>query len=502
MRGSVEAATLAMGGRVVAGDGAARWSGAAIDSRRLAGGELFFALPGEHTDGHRYVAAAAAMGAAACVVHHDLDPPAGTALIRVDDTAEALRELARALRRGTEGRPPRPAAIAAITGSTGKTTTKELAAAMLSRRYRTARSEGNLNNLLGFPLSLLNAPDDTEWLVAEMGMSAAGELARLTALARPELVIYTNVRPVHLEFFDSVRAIAEAKAELLEGLVPGGLVVANADDPEVSRFVERFAAARTAAGEPVRVVWYGRRDPRAAVRATDVAAAGGGEVGTRFTLTVVADGDGGSAQTVAPEAGTVEVRLPLHGDYNVDNALAAAAAAVALGVPLGDLAAAAVAIRAVSGRGAIHRLAGGVTIVDDSYNSNPEALKLALDSAAGLPGERRWAVLGDMLELGPEEAAFHRAAGRHAVERGFVPVYAVGELSREIAAGAAEAGGAGRWFATAEEAVGAVVDEIAEGDVLLVKASRGVGLDRIVERLLAATPVGAGGAEGDAGGEA
>ena len=476
-----------MGGRVVAGDGAARqldrqWSGAAIDSRRLRGGELFFALPGDHTDGHRFVAAAAAMGAAACVVHHDLEPPAGTAIVRVADTARALQALTRHLRRGGGDEPPRPRNIAAITGSTGKTTTKELAAAMLGRRFRVARNEGNLNNLLGFPLSLLNVPDDTEWMVAEMGMSAAGELAQLTALARPEAVIYTNVRPVHLEFFDSVRGIAEAKAELLEGLVPGGLVVANEDDPEVTRFVRRFVAARGDAGERVRVVGYSRGGSGAAVRAEDVRPAGDGETGSRFTLVVEA-GDGAEG---AAGGGAAEVHLPLHGAYNVDNALAAAAAAWALGVPLDEIAAAAAGARAVTGRGAVHRLAGGVTLVDDSYNSNPEALDLALDGAAELAaGGRCWAVLGDMLELGPEAPRFHRECGRHAAGRGFAPVVGVGELAREIVAGAEEAGGEARWFAAAGEAAEFAAGELAPGDVLLVKGSRGVGLDAVVARLLA-----------------
>lgn len=503
MRGSVSEAAAAMGGRVVAGDGSAPWSGAAIDSRKLRGGELFFALPGEHTDGHRFVAAAAAMGAAACVVHHDLEPPAGTALVRVDDTYRALHALTRHLRRGEGGGPPRPRAIAAITGSTGKTTTKELAAAMLGRRFRVARNEGNLNNLFGFPLSLLNVPDDTEWMVAEMGMSSPGELAQLTALARPEAVIYTNVRPVHLEFFDSVRGIAEAKAELLEGLVPGGLVIANADDPEVTRFVRRFAAGRRDAGEPVRVVWYGRGEddaggtrPRPQVRAERVAPAGADQPGSRFTLVV--EGTDGAAGVEAG-AGSADVHLPLHGAYNVDNALAAAAAAWALGVPLAEIAAAAGGARAVAGRGAVHRLEGGVTVVDDSYNSNPEALTLALDSAAEIAGGRRWAVLGDMLELGPTGPELHRECGRHAARRGFAPVVGVGELAREIVAGADEVSGAGRWLATAAEAADFAAGEVAAGDVVLVKGSRGVGLDAVVERLVERLVARAGG-EAEGGG--
>jgi UDP-N-acetylmuramoyl-tripeptide--D-alanyl-D-alanine ligase len=471
-----------MGGQLSGDAGGAVWSGAAIDSRAVRGGELFFALPGEHTDGHLFVAAALAAGAAAVVVHGEVEAPPDSPLVRVSDVLRALHALTRHVRQGSEEAPPVPRRLAAITGSTGKTTTKELAAAMLSRRFRTARNEGNLNNLYGFPLSLLNAPDDTEWMVAEMGMSAAGELSQLSALARPDAVLYTNVRPVHLEFFASLRDIAEAKAELLEGLVAGGLVVANADDPEVRRFVERFAATR-AAGGGVQVVWYGRSED-AAVRAVGVGPAGGGDPGSRFVLEV------GSERGVEER----EIHLPLHGGYNVDNALAAAAFAWALGVDLADIAAAAEEAAPTTGRGVVHPLAGGVTVIDDSYNSNPEALVLALASAAALAGGRRWAVLGDMLELGPDGARFHREAGRQAARLGFAPLVGVGELARELVAGAEEEGAPAHWFATAAEAAEFAAGEAADGDLVLVKGSRGVGLDRVVERLRAERAPGDGGA--------
>ncbi len=473
MRRSLGEAAAAMDGRLAGGSPDAAWEGVAFDSRRIAGGELFFALPGEATDGHRFVAAALAAGAAAAVVHREVEAPAGAALVRVEDTYRALHALARRVRAG-DGRPPAPPHLAAITGSTGKTTTKELLCAMLERRYRAARNQGNLNNLYGFPLSLLNIPDDTEWMVAEMGMSGAGELSQLSALSRPDAVVYTNVRPVHLEFFADLRGIAEAKAELLEGLVDGGLVVANADDPEVTRFVRRFTDRRGAAGRSVRVVWYGRGDG-AAVRAADVRPAGPGTPGSRFRLEI-ADERGAVAQ---------EVHLPLHGDYNVDNFLAAAAAAWALGVAPAAIAAAAAAARPAAGRGTLHRLAGGVTLIDDSYNSNPEALELALQSAVALAGEsgRRWAVLGDMLELGPEAPRFHREGGRRAAELGFTPVVGVGELSRELVAAAEGAGAEARWFAAAAEAADWVGERVADDDLVLVKASRGVGLEKVVERL-------------------
>jgi UDP-N-acetylmuramoyl-tripeptide--D-alanyl-D-alanine ligase len=496
----VDEAAAAMGGRVtVAGGGDAAaageraWRGAGFDSRTIAGGDLFFALPGEHTDGHRFVARALAAGAAAAVVHEDVEAPAGAVLVRVDDTFRALHALVdHHRRRGV------PARLAAITGSSGKTTTKELLAAALGRRFRVAKNEGNLNNLYGYPLSVLRMPADADWMVAEMGMSSAGELSALSRLARPDLVVFTCVRPVHLEFFDSVDAIAAAKAELLEGIAPEGLVVANADDPHVARFVAAWAAGPGAAA---RVVWYGREAegrpgpprPELAAGRPDVAAedlrpAGAGEPGSRFTLVVRrgAGLEGTAGEERRP------VHLALHGAYNVDNALAAAAAAVALGASLDDVAAAFAAAAPAAGRGIVHRLAGGTLVVDDTYNSNPDALARALAAAAELAGaeRRRWAVLGDMLELGPQAPRFHREAGRRAAELGFDPVAGVGGLARELAAAAGEAGAEAPWFADAGAAAGWAADELATGDLVLVKGSRGVGLDAVVERLRAA---GAGG---------
>jgi len=500
VRRRVDETAEAMRGRVTAGDPAAVWDGAAFDSREVEGGELFFALPGEATDGHRFVGAAAAAGAAAAVVHRDVEPAAGTALIRVGDTYQALHALARAVRRQA------PDHLVAITGSAGKTTTKELVAAVLGRRFRVAKNEGNLNNLYGFPLSLLGIPDDTEWMVAEMGMSSPGELSQLSRIGRPDAVVFTNVRPVHLEFFGSLHAIAEAKAELLEGLDPGGLVVANADDPEVARFVRRHAEAAGGGPGAPRVVWYGRESPEAQVTAEDVRAedvraedvraedvAAGEEAGgwgSRFRLRV--DLPAGLGPGGAAVRGSAEVRLPIQGTYNVINALAAAACGLALGVPLDEVVRALAGARPAKGRGEVHRLPGGPVLIDDSYNSNPDAVALALASAAELAaGRRRTAVLGDMLELGPEGPRFHREAGETAAELGFSPVAGVGELSRELVAGAEAGGAEARWFATAAEAAEWAAGALGAGDLVLVKGSRGVGLDAVVARLLA-VPVGTG----------
>ncbi len=463
VRATLAEAAEAMRGALVGAPPEAPWDGAAIDSRAVERGQLFFALRGARTDGHRFVPQALAGGAAAVVVHEPDSVPAAAPRLAVADTFEALHALTRAMR----ARAPRR--LAGITGSVGKTTTKELLAAMLARRYRVAKTPGNLNSLYGFPLSLLNIPDDTEWMVAEMGMSTPGELGRLARLGRPDVAVFTTIKPVHLEFFGTLRAIAEAKAELLAGLAPDGLVVANADDPEVARIARRHEATGG------RVVWYGATGE---VRALNVGPAEvRGRSGSRFRLAA----GGGRGET----AESVEVLLPLHGLYNVDNCLAAAATAWALGVPLAEIAAAAGAVEPAAMRGVVHRLPGGGTLVDDSYNSNPAALARALESAAPLPAARRWAVLGDMLELGPEAPRFHREAGRRAAELGFSPVAGVGELAREIAAGAEEAGAESAWFPDAAAAAAWAPGALRPGDLVLVKGSRGVGLERVVHAILA-----------------
>ncbi|MEM8960302.1 MAG: UDP-N-acetylmuramoyl-tripeptide--D-alanyl-D-alanine ligase [Acidobacteriota bacterium] len=457
---AVHEVATATSGRV-RGDGEARIRGIVIDSRRIEGGELFFALAGSRVDGHAYVAAALARGAAAAVVSQPVDAPADAVLIEVDDTYQALHALTRSVRRRIPGK------LAAITGSVGKTTTKELLAAMLARRFRTAKSPGNLNNLYGFPIALLGIPDDTEWMVAEMGMSTPGELGEISRLGRPDVAVYTCIRPVHLENFPDLRGIADAKAELLSGLSADGVMIANADDPWVMRIAAEF---------PGRVVRYGH-GPDAELRSRDVEPRGDGKIGYRFRLETE-DEDG------------VVVELPLHGQYNVDNALAAAACAWQVGVPLADIAAALAAVEPASMRGEVHRLARlGVTVVDDSYNANPAAVERALESAAALPAERRVAVLGDMLELGDDSERFHRETGEAAVRLGFERVIAVGPLARSLAAAADAAGGWTHHFDDAETAASWVdraleSHTIGSGDVVLVKGSRGIGLERVVHACL------------------
>lgn len=494
VRRRIDEAAAAMSGTIeagagVAGAGARHFAGAAIDSRKVAGGELFFALAGAHTDGHRFVGDALARGAAAAVVDQPGFPaPEAGVLIHVAHGYRALHDLTRHVRREV------PRRLVGLTGSVGKTTTKELLAAMLGRRFRVAKSPGNLNNRLGFPLALAGIPDDTEWMVAEMGMSVPGELAEVSRMARPDAALLLNVRPVHLENFESLAAIAEAKAEILAGLPADGLLVANADDPEVVRVAQRH---------PGRIVWFGAGEG-ADVRASRIEPLGPSEAGaprpgSRFHL---------AARRADGHVEERAIELALHGAYNVWNCLAAAACSHALGISLDDIAAAAALIAPASGRGVLHPLPGGGTLIDDSYNSNPMALAEALASAASLAGERRhwavrkWAVLGDMLELGPDAPRFHREAGATAARLGFSPIVGVGELSRHLVEGVREAPASGatipalasaaggspsaHWFATATEAAAWAMGELLPGDVVLVKGSRGIGLDAVVEHLLAA----------------
>jgi UDP-N-acetylmuramoyl-tripeptide--D-alanyl-D-alanine ligase len=446
-----------MGGRVICGDPATIWRGAALDSRRLAGGELFFALPGEHVDGHRFVVSALAAGAAAAVVTRPeevlAEAPPATTLIQVEDSLRALHQLTCAVRR----RMPRQ--LVGITGSIGKTTTKELLAAMLARRYRVAATPGNLNNLYGFPLALLGIAAETEWMVAEMGMSTPGELGGVSRLGRPDVAVFTNVRPAHLMNFSSVEAIAAAKAELLEGLVEGGLVVANRDDPRVVEIADKHDGP---------VVWFsvdGEADYQA--------------------VAPHLESDGASTSfRLRADAGEVAVRLALHGLYNVENFLAAAACAHRLGVDLEEIAAVAGEARPAAMRGVLQDLPSGGRLIDDSYNSSPAALSSALESARRIAADRHWAVLGQMLELGDGAPEMHLAAGREAARLGFSPILGVGELAREIVRGARQEGAEALWFGDATAAAGEATERIRSGDLLLVKGSRGVALDKLVAALV------------------
>ena len=455
---------VAMGGRLVSGRPDVVVDGVSIDSRRTARGEVFVAIRGDRFDGHEFVSEALGRGANGVVVS-DATAAAGpdngeageTFVIVVSDTTHALQLLGRFVRRASG------TCVVAITGSVGKTTTKEITAAVLAARYDVYRTVGNLNNHIGLPLSLVDLRRRPEVAVLELGMNHAGEIRTLVGIAEPEYRVWTNVAEVHTEFFESVEGIADAKAEILElSTSETGLVANAADDRVMSRI----------SGFPGRVTTFGVA-VAADVRATDVRNLGLG---------------GMEARVHTPE-GVGALRTSLLGEGNVANALAAIAVAYRLQVPLGLVLSRVAEVEAASRRGQVRRL-GGVTVVDDTYNSNPLALDRAL-TAVGREeaARRRVAVVGEMLELGDQAERLHRRSGRAVVQAGFDLLVAVGGANaRALADGATAAGLSAdsvRTFATSEAAADEVVRLVEDGDAVLVKGSRGVRTDRIVERLAA-----------------
>lgn len=442
-----------MRGRVEVGSPDAPFGGGiSIDSRTLQKGDLFFAIVGPRHDGHDYVSQALERGAAGVVASKSvaLAPPAF--LVRVADTTRALQDLAQAVREQSGVQ------LVGITGSMGKTTTKEAAACAIGSARRVLKSEGNLNNFYGLPLSLLKLEDE-EVAVLEMGMSAPGEIARLTEIARPDVGVITNVGEVHLEFFGSVSAIAEAKGELYAGLPRDATAVVNADDPLVLEQARRFKG---------RKIRFGVREP-AEVRASEIRAT---PVGLRFTARC--DGD------------AVDVETHLRGRHNVYNLLAGLAAASALELPFTEAARALVELEPARHRGERVDFGRGFLLIDETYNSSPRALRSALEAVAEESASRRIAVLGDMLELGERAEEFHREAGKEVARLGIDRLVGVGKLARFLVEGARE-GGLGEedllWVAEAEEAGLQLRDELEPGDVVLLKASRGVALERAIDVL-------------------
>jgi UDP-N-acetylmuramoyl-tripeptide--D-alanyl-D-alanine ligase len=443
-------------------DPVARLAGVSIDSRTIRAGELFVAIHGPRHDGHAFVGAALESGALAAVVARDRAgqyPQAQRGkLILVTEPLAALQSLARAVRRRW-GR-----SMAAVTGSTGKTTTKEILAQLLGARLRVLKSEGNLNNDYGLPLSLLRLEAEHEAAVLELGMSRRGELARLAKIAEPEVGVVTNVAPVHLEFFASVDEIALAKRELIEGLAGSDAVsVLNADDARVARFAE------VAHG---RVLTFGIAAP-ADFRAERIE---------------VRQAECTAFDCVTPEW-RARLSLPLPGMHNVRNALAAIAAASVWNLTAEEAQRGLDAVRPAEMRGEVLRLGPGITVLNDCYNSNPVALAATIDLLAATKDvPRRVLVAGEMLELGPTSAELHREAGRYAVGKADW-VFGVRGDAKQIVEGAIAAGHPAartRFFENSEAAAEFLAAFVERGDFVLVKGSRGVRMERIVEALCAA----------------
>lgn len=424
--------------------------GYSIDSRTMKPGQLFFAVRGERLDGHDYVEAALAAGAVAAVIEKQQASRFAdqSRLLLVSDTTAAPQSLGAGVRR-LWGKP-----LIAVTGSAGKTTTKEAIAHVLGARCRVLKSEGNLNNHFGLPLQLLRLEPEHDLAVVELGMSHSGEIAALTALAQPNIGVVTMVAPVHLEFFSSICEIARAKYELIAGLKPGSTAVLNGDDEYVSQFGRDFR------GE---VLTFGIRKP-ADIRAENIQSLG--TEGTRFDV-------------VTP-AGHAPVTLPLVGEHNVMNALAAAAVATDRGMPVAEIAGALATLRPADKRGEVLQIAGA-TVLNDCYNSNPRALNAMVDALACIPATRRIVVAGEMLELGPAGDELHRGCGSHMAERHMDVVIGVRGLARALVEAARESGIQAEFAETPEAAGEWLAREIRPGDAVLLKASRGVKLERALE---------------------
>jgi UDP-N-acetylmuramoyl-tripeptide--D-alanyl-D-alanine ligase len=424
--------------------------GYSIDSRTVQPSELFFAVKGERMDGHDFVEQALQKGAVAAVVREDqlTRYSSKTRLLPVGDTLVALQTLATAVRR-LWGKP-----LVGVTGSAGKTTTKEAIAHVLSTRFRVLKSEGNFNNHFGLPLMLLKLDPGQEIAVIEMGMSHAGEISALASIAHPEIGVVTNVAPVHLEFFKSISDIARAKYELIESLPAGGTAVLNADDEYVSQFGRDFKG---------KVITYGLRGT-ADVRAENIKTLGA----RGSTFDVIA---GGCRENAT---------LPLVGTHNIHNALAAVAVGLDRGLTPSQAVGGLASLAPADKRGEVVQL-DNITVINDCYNSNPKALEAMVDAVAAMPAARRIVVAGEMLELGPAGENMHRRTGEYMAEKKIDFLIGVRGLAEQMVAGASASGVRAEFLATPEEAGDWLARETRDGDVVLLKASRGVKLERALE---------------------
>jgi UDP-N-acetylmuramoyl-tripeptide--D-alanyl-D-alanine ligase len=457
---ALAAATIAaaMNGRLVTGDDDRYVTGFSIDSRTLASGDLFFAIVARR-DGHDFAAAAARRRAAGLVVSRPvaLGDDSDAFVIEVADTTRALQDLARFVRKESGAK------VIAITGSAGKTTTKDAIAELLGSRFRVVKNAGNLNNHLGLPLSLLELRHGADVAVMELGMNHAGEIRTLVDVATPEVRVWTNVGEAHIGHFGSADAIADAKAEILEGASPDSLLVANADDAQVMARVPAFAG---------RVVTFGTVET-ANVRAADIE-----DLGL----------EGSRAVLVTP-AGRRDLKVPLLGRGHLMNVVCAAAVALEMGIDLDTIVQHAARLKPSSRRGAVLRLPKGVTVIDDSYNSSPSALMRSLDVVARAWAARRIAVIGEMLELGELSEPLHRECGRVAASSRLAKLFTIGgHAARALGEAAIDAGmprAAVTHFDNSTDGAAAIAAQLTSGDVVLVKGSRGTRTDLVVERLTA-----------------
>jgi UDP-N-acetylmuramoyl-tripeptide--D-alanyl-D-alanine ligase len=431
--------------------GAGRYRGFSTDTRRLRSGDAFVALRGPNFDGHEFVPQAIAAGARAVVVEHDRPVAADVACIRVGDGLRALGDLAAAWRRRHAVR------IVGVTGSNGKTTTKEMIAAVLAAcGAKVAKSAGNENNLVGVPQTLFRLDGDEDFAVVEMGMNHPGEIWRLAEIARPDVGVITNVGPAHLEGLGSIENVAAAKGEMALALGSGATLVVNGADPRLVAIAERFSG---------RKLFVGTGRVRAVASAPSAA---------------------GQRVEIAIDEETFTVELAIRGAHNVVNALVAAAVGLVCDLDGSAIVDGLARFRPPPMRLERVTLASGVCVLNDAYNANPASMEAALAALASEPAGRRFAVLGEMLELGPESARYHRAVGAAAARAAVDGLIAVGEHAADTAAGALGLGLAAdrvETYATAADAAARLARILASGDVVLVKGSRGARMEEVVERL-------------------
>lgn len=446
----------ATGGKLVRGDGSATVSTFGIDTRSLKQGSVFFALKGEHTDGHKFLPQAAEAGASAAFIDESTatDARGPKSLIRVESVEQALTDCGALAREQLDD-----VRWIAITGSNGKTSTKELLAEGLSASHKVHRTPGNFNNHLGVPLTLLACPDDAEFAVIELAMSGFGEIAALTELVRPEIGIITNIRAVHLEYFDSIEDIAAAKGELFAVMGDDATAVYNIDNSHMRVQATRHMGPQISFG----------RSEKADVRILEVA--------NRFFP--------GTSLVFSARGEKFTMHLKLGGAHSAFNALTAVAGLIAAGEELEPAIEKMEQLESGAGRGRVHHLRDDIVLVDDSYNSSPAALASVLETlrVSEVTG-RRILVMGDMLELGSVEGALHREAGKRAAAVGVDLLFSVGNLARQ----AAESGRRGgvslvHHFPDADKAAEEIGGFLRPGDLVLVKGSRSVHLEKVVRQL-------------------
>ncbi len=458
---NVEVVRRAAGAVMAPGRRERKFLGVSTDSRHIAKGNLFIALVGEHFDGHDFLKTAVEAGAAGVVIQRDRKGkadslPADVTVLRVEDTLKALGDIAHYWRMKFK------VPVLAITGSSGKTTTKEMAATVLGQTKTVLKNEGNLNNLIGLPLTLLRLHARHEAVVLEMGTNRRGEIRRLAEIAEPGIGIITNVGAAHLEGLKSLEMIGEEKGDLFETMAGRGVAVINIDDPNLFSWKDRWTGQKVTFG----ISWP------ADVYAAHITHEG--EKGTIFTLVA-----GKSSR---------EITMATIGNHNVHNALAAAAAAQACGVPFDKVCRGLMAFKPVPGRMEVHRLKNGSFLIDDAYNANPASVGEALKTLRELRGESRSVVvLGDMLELGEHSEKLHEDIGRMIGETGVHKVYLRGQFARAVAQGATKKGLRGdqiHFDLSPEEITESLKRGLREGDWVLVKGSRRMNMEEVVQEIV------------------